>query len=272
MSAQEHQRVWNQAAYDAWLNKYGEPEVYAAKLAKNPIKALGTLIPHFSEIHGKKILNLMGSNGAKALCLALLGADVTVVDFSEENRRYAEAMFTAQNVTARYIVSDVLTYEDPACIQAYDVVFAEMGILHYFTDLSVFLQIPKRYLRPGGRFILRDFHPISTKLIVSRGSTAKVRKHKIDGDYFSTELTMQQSALSKYSTDQYAANTPDALSVWLRHWTLGEIMTAVADAGLWLKTFVEEPNLSSEQYDRGIPKTYILMAIQPDTASLKSSK
>ncbi|MDN5300294.1 MAG: hypothetical protein PWP51_2847 [Clostridiales bacterium] len=270
MSTSQHHRVWNQAAYDAWLNKYGEPEVYASKLAQKPIKALGTLIPHFGDVHGKKILNLMGSNGAKALCLALLGANVTIVDFSEANRRYAEAMFQSQNVSVDYIVSDVCAYNDASANQTYDTVFAEMGILHYFTDLSDFLQIPMRYLKPGGHFIIRDFHPVSTKLIVSRGSTAKIRKHKVEGDYFSTELTAQQSALSKYQTNVSSAENTESVdnqTVWLRHWTLGEIITAVAGTGLCIQALIEEPNLSSEQYDRGIPKTFILTAKKPDQSS-----
>jgi hypothetical protein len=33
----------------------------------------------------------------------------------------------------------------------------------------------------GGRLILRDFHPVSTKLISSRG-----KKHKATGNYFDT--------------------------------------------------------------------------------------
>ncbi|MBS7527392.1 class I SAM-dependent methyltransferase [Fusibacter paucivorans] len=270
MSTLQHHRVWNQAAYDAWLNKYGEPEVYASKLAQKPLKALGTLIPHFGDIHGKKILNLMGSNGAKALCLALLGADVTVVDFSEANRQYAEAMCKSQNVAIHYIVSDVCAYDDVSASQSYDIVFAEMGILHYFTDLSDFLQIPMRYLKPGGHFIIRDFHPVSTKLIVSRGSTAKIRKHKVEGDYFSSELTAQPSALSKYKTSdsrQADTNPDDDQTVWLRHWTLGEIVTAAAKSGLWIQQLIEEPNLSSEQFDRGIPKTFILTANKPSQSS-----
>ena len=34
-------------------------------------------------------------------------------------------------------------------------------------------------LKPGGRFVLHEFHPISTKLITSNG-----KKHKVTGNYF----------------------------------------------------------------------------------------
>jgi hypothetical protein len=44
--------------------------------------------------------------------------------------------------------------------------------------------------------VLRDFHPISTKLITSRG-----KKHKVTGDYFDTGLAVTQVAFSKYGSD-----------------------------------------------------------------------
>ena len=37
---------------------------------------------------GKKIANLLGSCGNKAISLAILGAEVTAVDISEHNKKY----------------------------------------------------------------------------------------------------------------------------------------------------------------------------------------
>ena len=254
---QRHKDIWNQSAYDAWRNKYGLPNDYADKLAKNPQKHLGTLIPFLGEISGKKILNLMGSNGSKAICLTLLGADVTIVDFSEENALYCKEMCEHLGCNLTYIVSDVLTFDVPLDYEAFDIVIAEMGILHYFTDLAPFMHIPWTYLKKDGLFLIRDFHPVSTKLIVSRGSTAKVRKHKVQGDYFSNELMQQDSALKKYQDEESSEN-----NIVLRKWTLGEIVTATASAGFRILTLKEEPNLSSATFDHGIPKTFILTSIK----------
>jgi cyclopropane fatty-acyl-phospholipid synthase-like methyltransferase len=252
---QQHKDIWNQSAYDAWHNKYGAPNDYADKLAKNPQNHLGTLIPFLGEISGKKILNLMGSNGSKAICLTLLGAEVTIVDFSDENALYCKEMSEHLGCHISYIVSDVLTYQAPLDYNTFDIVIAEMGILHYFTDLAPFMQIAQTYLKKDGLFILRDFHPVSTKLIVSRGSTSKVRKHKVQGDYFSDELIQQDSALKKYQEDSTADR-----DILLRKWTLGEIVTATACAGFQISALKEEPNLSSSTFDHGIPKTFILVS------------
>lgn len=44
---------------------------------------------YFQNVKDLKIANPCGSNGRRAVALALLGADVTVFDISEENKRYA---------------------------------------------------------------------------------------------------------------------------------------------------------------------------------------
>jgi ubiquinone/menaquinone biosynthesis C-methylase UbiE len=112
-----------------------------------------------------------------------MGAEVTVADFSEANGRYATELAQEAGVKLDYIVSDVLGLPEAVLDGSYDLVFAEMGIVHYFTDLAPFMTTAYRLLAPGGKFVLRDFHPVTTKLISSKGSTAKVRKHKVSGDY-----------------------------------------------------------------------------------------
>lgn len=197
----------------------------------------------------------MGSNEYKAVALALLGADVTVVDFSEVNRHYAMDLARAGEVTIKYIVSDVLKLSKQQLTNDYDIVFGEMGILHYFMDLKPFIHIIYELLGDKGLFIIRDFHPISTKLITSRGSTAKVRKHKITGDYFDTTLEEKNVSYSKY-----LGSCEECKKVLLRRWNLGEIITAVAEERLIIKSLDEEANLSSDVYDKDIPKTFTLVA------------
>ncbi|MDU7887403.1 MAG: SAM-dependent methyltransferase, partial [Clostridium perfringens] len=41
---------------------------------------------------------------------------------------------------------------------------------------------------------------------------------------------------------------------------LGEIVTAVANTGLKIESLTEEPNLSSDVFDKGIPKTFTIVA------------
>lgn len=251
----KNQCSWNNDSYDAWVNRFGEPNEVFMKISKDPTMMISTIYSKFGNVKGKKIMNLMGSNGTKAVSLALLGADVTVVDFSEGNKRYAMELADAADVKIDYILSDVLKLTEQQLSGDYDIVFAEMGILHYFTDLKPFMEMICKLLKNDGILVIRDFHPVSTKLITSRGSTAKVRKHKVTGDYFDTSFKEKEVSYSKYSSDD-----ENKQKVLLRLWNLGEIVTSIANSGLVIKSLDEEPNLSSDIFDKGIPKTFTVVA------------
>jgi 2-polyprenyl-3-methyl-5-hydroxy-6-metoxy-1,4-benzoquinol methylase len=178
--------VWNDDTYEAWVERFGTPYEAAERLKKDPSIKLNPILQYFGDVKDKKILNLMGSNGIKAVALALLGAETAVIDISHGNAKYAKELAAEAGVDIRYIISDVLAIPKEEQTILYDIVFAELGIVHYFTNLKPFFDVAYSLLNSGGQFVIRDFHPISTKLISSRGSTAKVRKHKVDGDYFDT--------------------------------------------------------------------------------------
>lgn len=253
MSNVKNKEAWEEEHMDAWVERFGLPSAYAEKIKAAPQTILGALKSHLPNVAHSKILNIMGSNGNKAVALSLLGAEVTIVDFSESNKSYAMELAKAAGVMLDYRCVDFLTFQGNG---AYDIAFAEMGILHYFEDLIPFYNTVIEALKPGGQFIIRDFHPISTKLISSRGTTAKVRKHKVDGDYFSTALIEKKVSFGKYSGEGHST------TVYLRNWTLGEVITSAVRSGFKVEALIEEPNLSSEVYDKGIPKTFVLRLIK----------
>jgi SAM-dependent methyltransferase len=258
--SQINELAWNGHAYEAWVARFGPPEQAAAQITRNPAARLKGLLPYLGPIEGRKVINLLGSHGSKAVALAILGArDVTVADISESNARYARSLADAAGVHLRYIVSDVLELPESELSGDYDILFMEFGILHYFIDLAPLMGNVARLLQTGGRFVLQDFHPVSTKLISSKGTTAKIRKHKVTGDYFDTSLEEVEVAYSKFVPEGQAVDLP---KVRLRRWTLGEIITAVAGAGLFIERLEEEANQSSDVFDKGIPKTFTLVAVK----------
>ncbi|QHW30908.1 class I SAM-dependent methyltransferase [Paenibacillus rhizovicinus] len=258
-ATQHNQKAWNDGTYDSWVNRFGTPKEASEKIKQDPKKRIGSAFKFMGEsVEGKRIINLLGSNGNKAVALALLGAQVTVVDFSSENERYAMELARQAGVELKYIVSDVLQLPEHELANTFDMVFMEFGILHYFTDLSPLFKVVRSLLQDGGVLILQDFHPVTTKLISSKGTTANIRKHKVSGDYFETALVEKNVSHSKYADSEQVHDA--APKVYLRNWTLGEIVTAVASEDLTIKVLEELPNLSSEVFDKGIPKTFTVVA------------
>jgi hypothetical protein len=148
-------------------------------------------------------------------------------------------------------------------------VLLELGVLHYFLDLLPLMEVVRQLLAPGGRLLLREFHPVSTKLISSKG-----KRHKVTGNYFSQQLVATDVAYSKYNT---CSAPGDALSisgdngdsskdagattatVRLRQWSLGEVVTAVAAAGLVIKCLEEDAGVKAADF--GLPKLFTLVAV-----------
>jgi 2-polyprenyl-3-methyl-5-hydroxy-6-metoxy-1,4-benzoquinol methylase len=156
-----NKHAWETKAYQAWVQRYGTPEELAVELKLKHKHHLRYWLKYIGDPTGKRIINLLGSHGRKAISLALLGADVTVVDISEENRLYAMETATATGMKIDYICSDVLNIPDEETLGEFDIVLMEFGVLHYFTDLNSIFAIVRRRLRKNGRFILTDFHPFA---------------------------------------------------------------------------------------------------------------
>ena len=83
----QNKRAWEYNAYDSWVKQCGPPEERAKKDLADPVGMLKRYAACFDAYPGVKVANICGSCGKKAVPLAILGADVTVFDISEDNRR-----------------------------------------------------------------------------------------------------------------------------------------------------------------------------------------
>lgn len=84
-------RVWaHEDTYSAWLQRFGSAEEAAARILRDPTAKLAPLDRYLLPVADLSVVNLLGSHGSKAVALALLGAEVTVVDVSPGNARYAK--------------------------------------------------------------------------------------------------------------------------------------------------------------------------------------
>jgi 2-polyprenyl-3-methyl-5-hydroxy-6-metoxy-1,4-benzoquinol methylase len=189
-----------------------------------------------------------------AVPLAILGADVTVVDISEENKKYAEQLAKAAGVNINYIVSDFLELKIDEMRNSFDIVFMEGGILHYFSDLNELSKKIYELLKMGGKLVLNDFHPFR-KIFNERDIFVDSEEGmKPTGDYFENEMKTGKVAYEKFYPEDEQSEFPKCL---LRYWTMGEIVTSFASAGFIIEKLIEGPRFDSH---KNIPGEFTLIA------------
>ena len=105
----QNKKAWEFDAYDFWVKEAGLPADRAKKIVADPRGALKRYANYFDTFTDIRVANICGSCGKKAVPLAVLGADVTVFDISEDNKRYAVDLSddqTAKNLNARISTHD----------------------------------------------------------------------------------------------------------------------------------------------------------------------
>ena len=247
-AGKQHKKAWEYDAYNFWVEHNGTPEERAKADMEDPKKMLRKYAGYFDRFDGVKIANICGSCGKKAIPLALLGADVTVFDISEENRRYAMETAYAAKVNLHYEVCDVLEIDLAKYAQAFDVIFMEGGVLHYFHDINEFMKMMYAILKPGGKMICSDFHPF-TKINDSLKLEMPVMS------YFSTDIYEGEMAHARFYPEEIRRQMPKCS---LRKYTVSEILNAIIGNGFRLTRFDEHPAWENEK----LPGEFTAVAIR----------
>ena len=246
--SKQHKKAWEYNAYDFWVTHAGTPAERAKEDMAAPEKMLRKYARYFDRYEGIRIANICGSCGKKAIPLALLGADVTVFDISEQNRQYAMEMAEAAHVCLHYEMCDVLEIDLEKYGSSFDVVFMEGGILHYFHDIDEFMRIMYSLLKPGGKMICSDFHPF-TKINDSLKMGMPVMS------YFSTDIIEAEMAHARFFEDEIRRQMPKCS---LRKYTISEILNAIIRSGFTLKQFDEHPSWEDDR----LPGEFTAIAVK----------
>ena len=233
----KNQRAWEDNAYEFWVKQAGLPSDRAEKDLENPVGMLKRYAGYFDTYNGVKIANICGSCGKKAVPLAILGAEVTVFDISQDNRKYALEVAAAAKVRLNYEVCDILEIDLERYGNYFDVVFMEGGVLHYFHDIDEFMGIMRSLLKDGGKMICSDFHPF-TKI----SDILKLEQPAMN--YFSTEVFEGEMAHARFYDDDIRRQMPKCS---YRKYTVSEIINSVISSGFTLRSFDEHPAWENEK-------------------------
>ncbi len=198
------------------------------------------------EVTGKRLLHLQCHFGLDTLSWARLGATVTGVDFSGRAIALARRLATECGLPATFVESDL--YELPARLalaarldERFDVVYTSWGVLCWLPDLARWARLIADCLAPGGIFYMAEFHPFLFALAddseeprVSRDAyfhRAEPHAWANDGKGSYADPDARIEAPVDYEWDH----------------PLGEIVTALIEAGLTIEYLHEFRRLGSRQ-------------------------
>lgn len=189
------------------------------------------------DLTGLDVLHVQCHLGFDSISLARRGARVTGADFSPV------ALGKARDLARRCAVDVEFTEADatdlPATLHGrFDLAYATIGVLCWIEDPARWMRSVAATLRPGGRLLLIDGHPLWTA-VASLDPLVLDFPYAFDGPHRFT------------GSGSYAMATPPTTHVQYAH-SLGEIVTAAATADLRVRR-LEEHLDSPMDLGRGLP-------------------
>ena len=207
------------------------------------------------DLTGESVLHLQCNTGRETLCMKQLGAAEAVgIDISDEAIGFARKLSADSGLEATFHRDDVYNWLERAAQGdvRYDIVFCSYGAIIWLSDLDPWAKDIAALLKPGGRFVTVEFHPIEMMFEVDYS-------HKYAYSTHGKPLTWSDG-IEDYVARSGPNNVP---SGWLDgvqdfknpqaahefHWGTAEIITSLLDAGLILEHFHEYDYVTYKVYD-----------------------
>lgn len=188
------------------------------------------------DVRGKRLLHLQCHFGLDTLSFARLGAEVTGLDFSPKAIAAAQRLAPDAGLEARFICARVDEAREKAG-SGYDIVFSSWGVLMWLPDLAAWAQNIAGCLAPGGLFYLAEGHPLTW--------TLEDESERIEDNFRIVRSYFLEGPQQWENAHDYAEPEVSLTHFRSNEWqhTLGEVVTALAEAGLRIEFLHEHDRL-----------------------------
>jgi SAM-dependent methyltransferase len=239
---EENRRSWNAGTEAHNSHKQDQAAFFrrgGSTLFPEEIELLG-------EIGGRTLVHLQCNAGQDSLSLAARGAVVTGVDISDTAIEFAQRLSADAGIPATFHRADVYDWlaATVAGTQRFDIAFSSYGAIVWLSDLGAWARGIAQILKPAGRFVLVEFHPVASmfdwdwRLAQSYfGAGQPISLEHGIGDY----VALSGPALAPSG---YLEGVRDFVNPHPGHefqWPVSEVIQALIDAGLRLRSFREYP-------------------------------
>ena len=160
MNPEQHYKEINRQSWNNRVDAHLKSEFYDLPgflRGKTSLKAIE--LDLLGDLKGKTVLHLQCHFGQDTISLSRLGATVTGVDLSDKAIESAIRIAQDTHTDATFICCDI--YDLPAHLDTqFDIVFTSYGVIGWLPDLDRWAQVIAGFLKPGGQFVMVEFHPV----------------------------------------------------------------------------------------------------------------
>jgi SAM-dependent methyltransferase len=229
----------NRSLWDAWTAVHATGEFYDLKgFRAGGVRLRPYEVELVGDVVGKSLLHLQCHFGIDTLSWARLGAVVTGADLSPAAIDLATRLAGELGFPdARFVVSNV--YDLPNRLDGrFDVVYTSRGVLNWLPDVRPWAEVVAHFVAPGGIFFMTEAHPVMN---VFENEGVRAGELRLAYPYWE-----HPNPLVFPVKGSYADPTAEVGEQTEHSWDhgLGEIVTALIDAGLRIETLIEHPFLS----------------------------
>ncbi|MET0965467.1 MAG: class I SAM-dependent methyltransferase [Nakamurella sp.] len=229
-------------------------------------------VPRLGDISGLTGIHLQCHIGTDTISLARLGARMTGLDLSGVSIGQARSIAARVQPEVMFVEGEVYSAPQLLDNETFDLVYTGIGALCWLPDIRRWAGVVQALLKPGGRLFIREGHPVLWALDDTRTDDLLV----MGFPYFETAEALASDEDSTYVQVDRPFEATRNLS-W--NHGIGEIVTALLDAGLRLTMLVEHETvpwtaLPGRMVDTGsgewaladrrwrAPMTYTLQAVK----------
>lgn len=146
--------IWNKRVEIHYKSEFYNKEKFLK--TKNSLNTIE--LKELGNIKGKNVLHLQCHFGQDTLSLTNLGANVTGIDFSEKAIIRAIELGNETNLKANFICSNIYDLKNNLN-DKFDIIFTSYGTIGWLPDINSWGEIVSHFLKPGGQFLIVEFHP-----------------------------------------------------------------------------------------------------------------
>lgn len=228
----------NESLWDAWTAIHVTGPFYDLEgFRAGGVRIRPYEVEMIGDVTGKSLLHLQCHFGIDTLSWARLGARVTGADLSPAAIEVARSLADELGFPeARFVRSNV--YDLPEHLEGeFDLVYTSRGVLGWLPDIRAWADVVARFVAPGGSFFITEAHPTMNVFENEGVAPGELR--------LSYPYWEHAEPLRFEVTGSYADPDADIVDQTEHSWDhgLGEIVTALIDAGLRIDRLVEHPFL-----------------------------